>query len=72
MFAEIIFAQDPIFNKPLILYGGLFTGLLFLATAAVGYAVTKGRLDIKWHQRMVIALILIVLAHAAFGILYFI
>jgi hypothetical protein len=72
MFAEIIFALDPIFHKPLLMYGGIFTGLLFFATAAVGYAVNKGKLDFKWHQRLVITLILVVLVHAAVGILYFI
>jgi hypothetical protein len=71
MFAEIIFALDPIFHKPLLMYGGIFTGLLFITTASVGYAVSKGKLDFKWHQRLVISLILVVLFHAALGIIYF-
>jgi hypothetical protein len=69
MFGEIIFALDPIFHKPLILYGGLFTGLVFMATSTAGYLVHKGNLDFKWHLRLVITLILLVLVHATAAIL---
>jgi len=72
MFGEIIFSLDPIFHKPLILYGGLFTGLWFIGTVTAGYLVHKGNMDFKWHLRMVIGLITLVLIHATVAILSYI
>ena len=71
MFGEIIFSLDPIFHKPLILYGGIFTGLWFTGTATAGYLVHHDKLEFKWHYRMVITLLLIVLLHASLAVLYY-
>ncbi|OGY49855.1 MAG: hypothetical protein A3B89_03335 [Candidatus Buchananbacteria bacterium RIFCSPHIGHO2_02_FULL_40_13] len=65
------FSYYPILGKPLIMYLGIATFLLFLATAGVGYGIFKGQLKISitWHFRLAKAAIALAIIHAALGIL---
>lgn len=72
MFETITFQM--VFGLPLIAYGGMFTLLLFLATAIVAYGTRKGflRVKVKWHYRLAYLSIAAALFHGLFGILAFI
>jgi len=61
----------PIFGKPLIMYLGIITLLLFLTTASIGYGIFKGKLKISiaWHFRLAKTAIAFALIHATLGIL---
>lgn len=62
-----------ILGKPLIMYGGLLTLLLFLATAAIAGLNRKGitRFPIVWHYRLAYLAILLGLLHGLLGVLAF-
>lgn len=64
---------DPLLGKPLIMWGGIFTGLLFIATAAAGYATVKGiyRIPVKWHIRIAYLSLASGLLHGIMGALSF-
>jgi len=57
-------------GKPLIMYGGILTYLLLLATAAVGALNRKGIhiIPFKWHPRLAASAILAATVHAVFGL----
>jgi hypothetical protein len=69
MFEKI--THQLIFGIPLIAYGGMFTLLLFLATATVAYGTRKGflRVKVKWHYRLAFLSIASGLFHAVFAML---
>jgi hypothetical protein len=69
MFTEITYYM--VFGLPLIVYGGIFTLLSFLATAIVAYGTRKGflRVKVKWHYRLAFLSIAAGLFHAIFAIL---
>lgn len=60
-------------DKPLVMYGGIFTFLLLLFTAMVGALNFKGILIIplKWHPRLAVATIIFATIHAIFGLSIF-
>lgn len=60
-----------IFGKPLIMYLGILTLLLFLFTALIGYLNVKGIqiIPFKWHPRFAIITIILALIHGILGIL---
>ncbi|MDO8669604.1 MAG: hypothetical protein Q7K65_04900 [Candidatus Buchananbacteria bacterium] len=60
-----------IFGKPVMMYLGIITFLLFIATASVGYGIYKGKLRIPlvWHFRLAKTAIAFALIHATLGIL---
>lgn len=57
-------------GKPLVMYGGIFTFLLLLTTATVGFLNFKGIwiVPFKWHPRLALATIVIAIIHALFGL----
>jgi hypothetical protein len=69
MFTEITYHM--VFGLPLIVYGGVFTLLLFLATAVVAYGSRKGflQVDVKWHYRLAALAVAAGVFHAVFGLL---
>ena len=71
MFNDITFY--PILGKPAILWGGVFTGLCFLATAAIGFLTVKGirRFPFSWHSKMAYLSIALALIHGVLGVLAF-
>ena len=66
---EIAYFQ--IFGKPLIMYLGITTLLLFLLTAVIGVLILRGktRIPFKWHKRLAIIAIIFALIHGSLGIL---
>ena len=62
---------DPVFGKPLIMYGGIVTFLLLLATATVALVTVKGiyALPVKYHVWLARFTIAFALFHAALGAL---
>jgi len=66
---EIIYFQ--IFGKPLIMYGGIITLLSILFTASIAVLNKKGikLIPFKWHPRMAIFSIILVLIHGILGML---
>jgi len=71
MFNDIIYYE--IMGKPLIMYGGIITFLLFFTTASIGFLTIKGikRFPLNWHTRMAYLSIAVGLLHAALGVLAF-
>lgn len=69
MFTEITYHM--VFGLPLIVYGGIFTLLSFLATATVAYGTRKGflQVDVKWHYLLAGLSIVAGLSHAVFALL---
>ena len=63
-------AYTLFFGKPLIMYGGISAFLLLLSTATVGYLNFKGiyKIPFKWHPRLAIVTIIVVIIHAIFGL----
>ncbi len=57
-------------GKPLVMYGGIFTFILLLFTATVGFLNFKGIwvLPFKWHPRLAILTIAVAIIHALFGL----
>ncbi len=61
-------------GKPLVMYGGIFTLLLLLFTATVGFLNFKGIsvIPFKWHPRLALTTIIVALVHGLFGLsIYF-
>ncbi len=60
-----------IFGKPLILWLGVTTLILLIATAKIGYLHFKGNPHVKfaWHKYLAIVLVIIAVIHGALGIL---
>jgi hypothetical protein len=60
-----------IFGKPLIMYMGILTLLLFLVTATIGILNMKGITTIPfvWHPRVAGTAIFVAIIHGTLGIL---
>jgi len=60
-------------GKPLVMYGGIFTFLLLLFTATVGFLNFKGihTIPFKWHPRLALTTIIVAAIHATFGLSIF-
>lgn len=60
-------------GKPLVMYGGLFTLLLLLFTATVGFLNFRGIrvIPFKWHPRLALLLIIVALMHGLLGLSIF-
>jgi dolichyl-phosphate-mannose--protein O-mannosyl transferase len=68
MFQEITYAS--IFGKPLIMYLGIITILLFVLTAAIALLNRRGihTIPFKWHPRCAIIAIVFAIFHGMLGI----
>ena len=57
-------------GKPLIMYGGIFTFLLLLFSASVGFLNFKGIsiIPFKWHPRLSLITIIVAIVHMLFGL----
>ncbi len=71
MFNEISYYPDPVFGKPLILWGGVCTLLCLIITAAIGHMTVKGikNFPMEWHTRLAILTLLLAIGHGLMGIL---
>ena len=71
MLSEIAYYQ--ILGKPLIMYVGIFTLLLFGFVALTGYMSTKGKrfLPFVWHKRLAIIALILGLIHGIFGLSFY-
>lgn len=71
MFQNITYAL--FFGKPLIMYLGIVTLLLFFLTAAIGILNLRGirTIPFKWHPRCAMIAILFAIVHGTLGILAF-
>jgi hypothetical protein len=60
-------------GQPLVMYGGIFTFLLLLFTATVGFLNFKGItiIPFKWHPRLALTTIIVAVVHAIFGLSIF-
>jgi len=58
---------------PAVAYGGMLTFLLILFAATVGYLNNKGNhtIPFKWHPRLAVAVIIVAIIHAIFGLSIF-
>lgn len=72
MFEEITYL--PIFGLPLIMYGGIATVLLLIATALVGYLTYTGKakLPFSWHIWLAATTLVSGLGHATFALLAYV
>lgn len=68
MIAKI--AYFMVFGKPLIMYGGILTYVLFLSAAAIGIMNRRGIsiIPFRWHARLAILAIVFATVHAIFGL----
>jgi len=69
-----ILALTMFLGKPLVMYGGIFTFLLLLFTATVGFLNFKGIsvIPFKWHPRLALTTIIVAVVHGLFGLsIYF-
>jgi len=68
MFNEISYYL--VFGKPLILYLGITTLILFLSVVIVGFLIytRKTNIEFKWHIRLAALAIIMALIHGFFGI----
>lgn len=57
-------------GKPLVMYGGIFTFLLLLSTATIGFLNLKGirLIPFKWHPRLALTTIIVAIIHAILGL----
>ena len=62
-----------IFGKPLIVWGGIFTVILFILVFIIGLLLSSGKspIDFKWHKRLAILAMASGLFHAIVGILIY-
>jgi len=69
MFQDITYAL--IFGKPLIMYLGIITLLLFLLTAAIALLNLRGQhiIPFRWHPRCAAIAILFAIVHGTLGVL---
>jgi len=69
--ADIAFME--VAGLPVIVYGGAFTMLCFLATGAIAFLTMKGikRFPLKWHTTMAYLSIALGLFHGILGLLAF-
>ena len=65
------YAPDPVFGKPMILWGGILTMVLLLATAAIAFLTIRGikKFPIKWHTYLAYLTLILGLGHGLMGIL---
>lgn len=66
-------ALTKMLGLPVVAYGGIFTLLLVIATATVGYLRLKGvtTVPFKVHPQLALATIILALIHAFFGLSLF-
>ena len=71
MFQDIAYAL--IFGKPLIMYLGIITILLFFLTAVIALLNRRGirTIPFKWHPRCVMIAIFFAIIHGTLGILVY-
>jgi len=69
MIASIAYYQ--FLGIPLVMYGGIFTLLLFLTAATIGYLMNKGIvvIPIKIHKLFALLGLIFAFTHAAIGML---
>jgi hypothetical protein len=69
------FAYTLVFGKPVIMYGGIATYLLFLLTVIIALLNVKFQIHFipfKWHPRLALLAIIAATLHAILGLsLYF-
>jgi hypothetical protein len=63
------FSYYPVFGRPVILYLGLITICLFLATALIPLLSQRGvmKIPLSWHARMAFLSICFALVHGVLG-----
>jgi len=63
------FSYYLIFGRPLILYLGIITIVMFLATASIPFLSQRGvvKIPFVWHGRMAVLSICIALVHGVLG-----
>lgn len=63
-------AYYPLWGKPIVMYLGIFSFLVLIATAITGYMRSKGSqtIDFKWHRRLAYLLIILTIFHALLGL----
>jgi succinate dehydrogenase hydrophobic anchor subunit len=68
-----IYMTERVFGIPLIVYGGAFTLICFVITAAIAILTMKGikRFPLKWHTTMAYISLALGLFHGVVGILTF-
>jgi len=74
MITEIaVYTTQRVFGIPLIVYGGAFTLLCFVITAAIAILTMKGikRFPLKWHTTMAYISLALGMFHGIIGILAF-
>jgi len=66
-------ALTKLFGLPLVAYGGIFTLLLIIFTATVGFLNFKGIsvIPFKWHPTLAIVTIIIAILHGILGLSIF-
>ncbi|MFA7654221.1 MAG: hypothetical protein WCX97_04235 [Candidatus Magasanikbacteria bacterium] len=62
-----------LFGQPVIMYGGIFTLLLFLIVGIIGLVIHSGksRISMSWHINLARLALVIGLIHAILGISLF-
>ena len=57
-------------GKPLVMYGGILTFTLLLATATIGALTFKGIyvIPFKWHPRLALITIIVAVLHGLLGL----
>ncbi len=61
----------PIFGVPLIAYLGIITISLVVITFYLGYRMSKGKGNFKWHMRFATIALAFALIHGSLGVLAF-
>jgi len=56
-------AYYNVFGIPLLVYGGMLTLILLLATATAGWLVMKGKVKFSFHKILAIITIIIAFGH---------
>ena len=64
------FSYYLIFGRPIILYLGMITICMFLATASIPFLSQRGvvKIPFVWHARMAVLSICIALVHGGLGV----
>ena len=65
------FAFTQFLGLPLIVYGGILTFILLIATAVAGSLAMKGKFKVGHHKLLAIITILFAVAHGLLGFLSF-
>lgn len=63
----------PLFGRPLIVWGGIITFFLLIATASIPILNKKGlaKIPYAWHPRLAAVFIIMAALHAIFGMMLF-